>query len=204
MTVRSALRTRRQNHAHRRIQVLLSDYLDGGLSVQQETLVESHARICERCRGVILSPPSATRMLRSIEHELPPNLVDGILARLASQEVSDLPVRERARPIAPASQDESHAVAEPKARQRLASARAAVLYCLRPSYLWRTLPIALLSGSVLTAMYEANDVLAGRADVATYLMCACNFLLAFVLVSLGPLVARSQGRRRRASDRATN
>lgn len=78
-----------------------------------------------------------------------------------------------------------------------------MLYCLRPSRLRRTLPIALLAGSVLTAMYQATDVVAGRANADSYLMCACNFLLAFALVSLGSLLARATGRRRRASDRAT-
>lgn len=138
-------------------------------------------------------PPGASPMtvgsaLRSLKHDPPPN---------------DLPVRERARPAAPASRHDSEGVADPKPRKRLASARAALLYCLRPSRLRRTLPIALLAGSVLTAMYQATDVVAGRANADTYLMCACNFLLAFALVILGSLLARSTGRRRRASDRAT-
>ena len=122
--------------------------------------------------------------LRSLKHDPPPN---------------DLPVRERARPAAPASRHDSEGVADPKPRKRPASA---LLYCLRPSRLRRTLPIALLAGSVLTAMYRARR--RRRSSERRQLPdVRRNFLLAFALVSLGPLLARSTGRRRRASDRAT-
>jgi hypothetical protein len=49
-------------------------------------------------------------------------------------------------------------------------------------------------------MYQLSDLVHGKAGAGTYLMCACNFLVAFVLVSLGPLIAVHVARRRRQRD----
>jgi hypothetical protein len=70
-------------------------------------------------------------------------------------------------------------------------ARAAVEYCLRRRNLSRTLRIALFVGLVLTLINQGTVILAGEASTGTWVRCALNFVVPFVVSNAGLLSGRS-------------
>lgn len=67
---------------------------------------------------------------------------------------------------------------------------AAVVYCRRPSHLRRTLSTALVVGIVLTAINQGSVLLGGDVGAATYVRCALNFVVPFVVSNVGLLSGR--------------
>jgi hypothetical protein len=68
--------------------------------------------------------------------------------------------------------------------------RAALAYCGRREHLRRTLRIALVVGIVLTAINQLDVILGGDATAATWVKCALNFVVPFVVSNLGLLSGR--------------
>jgi len=68
--------------------------------------------------------------------------------------------------------------------------RDALAYCRRPAHLRRTVRIALVVGLVLTAINQLDVILGGAATTATWIKCALNFVVPFVVSNLGLLSAR--------------
>lgn len=66
----------------------------------------------------------------------------------------------------------------------------AVRYCTRPAHLRRTVRIALVVGVVLTAINQLDVIVAGDATTATWVKCALNFVVPFVVSNLGLLSGR--------------
>ena len=66
----------------------------------------------------------------------------------------------------------------------------AVRYCARPHRLRRTARIALVVGLILTAVNQLQVILDGHATLATWLRCAANFVIPFVVSNLGILAGR--------------
>jgi hypothetical protein len=66
----------------------------------------------------------------------------------------------------------------------------AVGYCAQPKRLRRTARIALVVGLILTAVNQLQVILGGHATAATWLRCAANFLIPFVVSNLGVLAGR--------------
>jgi hypothetical protein len=69
--------------------------------------------------------------------------------------------------------------------------RNALAYCRRPEHLRRTVRIALVVGLVLTAINQLDVILGGGATTGTWIKCALNFVVPFVVSNLGLLSARS-------------
>jgi hypothetical protein len=69
----------------------------------------------------------------------------------------------------------------------------ALSYCRRPAHLRRTLRIALVVGIVLTAINQLDVLLSGHAGTGTYVKCALNFMVPFVVSNLGLLSGRRAG-----------
>lgn len=59
------------------------------------------------------------------------------------------------------------------------------LLCLQPSTLRRTIPIALVVGSLLTLINEGDLLLAGDVSARTAVKIVLNFCVPFVVSSLG-------------------
>jgi hypothetical protein len=76
--------------------------------------------------------------------------------------------------------------------------RAAVSYCAQPAHLRRTVRIALVVGLVLTAINQLDVLLRGDAEALTYVKCALNLVVPFVVSNLGLLAGRAQPDRRDA------
>ena len=75
------------------------------------------------------------------------------------------------------------------------SARAMILeacrYCGRPERLRRTLLIALVVGTVLTAINQLDVILRGDATTATAVKCGLNYVVPFIVSNLGLLTGRN-------------
>jgi hypothetical protein len=67
----------------------------------------------------------------------------------------------------------------------------ALRYCLQRRHLRRTLRIALVVGVVLTAINQLDVIASGDATTTTWVKCALNFLVPFVVSNLGLLSGRA-------------
>jgi hypothetical protein len=79
-----------------------------------------------------------------------------------------------------------HAPFDPRPRR---SVRECLAYCAQPAHLRRTVRIALAVGLVLTAINQLDVIAAGDATTATWVKCALNFAVPFVVSNLGLLSA---------------
>ena len=77
------------------------------------------------------------------------------------------------------------------ARGRRSAVAEAIHYCARPAHLRRTVRIALVVGVVLTAINQLDVIIAGDATTGTWIKCALNFVVPFVVSNLGLLSGRS-------------
>jgi len=75
-------------------------------------------------------------------------------------------------------------------RSRSEELRAALAYCARPQHLRRTLRIAFIVGLLLTVINQSGVIAAGDATAATWVRCALNFVVPFVVSNLGLLGGR--------------
>ena len=66
--------------------------------------------------------------------------------------------------------------------------RVALRICLRPDHLRRTLTIAVVVGTILTAINHADVIARGDATSATLAKAALNYVVPFVVSNLGLLV----------------
>ena len=74
-----------------------------------------------------------------------------------------------------------------------ARAREALAYCARREHVRRTVCIALVVGVVLTAINQADVIASGDATATTWLKCALNFVVPFIVSNLGLLSGRAPG-----------
>lgn len=73
---------------------------------------------------------------------------------------------------------------------RRAQVSEAIAYCRRPQHLRRTITTALVVGTLLTAINQAGVLLGGEATAATFVRCALNFCVPFVVGNVGLLSGR--------------
>lgn len=77
--------------------------------------------------------------------------------------------------------------------------RDALRICLQPEHLRRTLTIAVVVGTVLTAINHADVIARGDATGATLAKAALNYLVPFIVFNLGLLVGARGERREKYS-----
>jgi hypothetical protein len=75
-------------------------------------------------------------------------------------------------------------------RGALGIARDACAFCLQRRNLRRTLPIALVVGVLLTLINQGGVVAAGHATTGTWVRCALNFVVPFLVSNAGLLSGR--------------
>lgn len=66
--------------------------------------------------------------------------------------------------------------------------RAALRTCLQPRHLRRTLTIAVVVGTVLTTINQADVIARGEATSTTVVKAVLNYLVPFIVSNLGLLV----------------
>lgn len=69
-------------------------------------------------------------------------------------------------------------------------------YCLRRRHLRSTLRIALVVGTILTAINQADVILGGSATTLTWVKAALNYCVPFLVSNLGLLAGRRAERER--------
>ena len=67
---------------------------------------------------------------------------------------------------------------------------AALRYCLRPRNLRRTMRIAVLVGTLLTAINQGSVIADGQATTLTWVRCGLNFLIPLLVSNAGLLSGR--------------
>lgn len=68
--------------------------------------------------------------------------------------------------------------------------RDALEFCMQRRNLRRTIRIAVVVGFVLTLINQGTVIAAGHATTATWLRCALNFVVPFLVSNAGMLSAR--------------
>lgn len=63
-------------------------------------------------------------------------------------------------------------------------------YCFTAERLKRTILTALIVGSVLTLLNQVDVVVSGKATSITYLKCAGNYVVPFIVSNVGMLIGR--------------
>jgi hypothetical protein len=66
----------------------------------------------------------------------------------------------------------------------------ALRICGRPEHLRRTIRIALVVGTILTLINQADVILSGDATAITGVKCALNYCVPFVVSNLGLLAGK--------------
>jgi hypothetical protein len=73
----------------------------------------------------------------------------------------------------------------------------AIRICLRPEHLRRTLTIALVVGTILTAINQADVFIRGDATLVTWIKTGLNYCVPFVVSNLGLLAGKRAERQAR-------
>ena len=65
----------------------------------------------------------------------------------------------------------------------------------RPEHLRRTLGIALVVGTILTLVNQADVIIGGDATALTWIKCVANYVTPFIVSNLGLLAGKAAERR---------
>jgi len=198
--------TVRWGHARART---LSRYLEGDLGQSERLSLEAHLRDCPDCREHLKSLTSTLEALRSMRPSARPDLADSIIAALrakapARESEPGLSVKRVGSPVLTLVSNQGPDGIE---RASVGPARwagwrrmpqALLGYCLRRPQLRLTLPLALLAGVALSVINQGSMIFGGRAKVLEVcVQCAPNFVIPFVALNVGLLLAARAARRRR-------
>ena len=70
---------------------------------------------------------------------------------------------------------------------------------MRREHLRRTVPIALVVGTILTLINQADVIAGGDASTATWLKAVANYVVPFIVSNLGLLAGKRAEREREAA-----
>jgi hypothetical protein len=71
--------------------------------------------------------------------------------------------------------------------------REALRTCREPEHLRRTATLALVVGTILTAINQLDIILKGQAVALTWVKCGLNYCVPFVVSNLGLLAGKRGG-----------
>ena len=172
---------------------LLSEYIDHDLQPRRQKRIERHLRRCSRCRELVDSLTRTVHALGSMQTTTRPGLAQSVIAALRTDGPTPRSPSGRsarggrsARLLLIQGSGESA-----PARRRRALARLSYAGRLR-----LTLPIALLVGAAITLLNQSQMIFAGRIDLEMCAVCALNFVIPFLALNVGLLLAMGATRRR--------
>lgn len=186
----------------------VSRYLDDELGESERLGLDEHASGCGECSELVRSMRSTLRALRSMPSSTRSGLGDSVIAvlREGGPESAFAPRARASRApsgvLSVVPDIASDAVTEAGARgdahaPLLLMPRALLRYCLRRPQLRLTLPLGLLVGVALSLINKGYMIFEGRVDAEMCAVCALNFVIPFVALNIGLLVAtRVTGRKR--------
>jgi len=184
----------------------LSRYLGGELRRSERIALEAHLGGCPDCRALRESVAATVRALESLRPDVRPGLADSIIAALratsSSPDVAQVGSSRRwgsagLTVVADAGQPIDSAITAPARSSLRRSASALLAYCLRRPQLRLTLPLGLLVGVALSLINQGYMIFNGRVDVGMCAVCALNFVIPFIALNVGLLLATRVVRRRR-------
>jgi anti-sigma factor RsiW len=184
----------------------LSRYLEGELGRSERLALEAHLGGCPECRALRESLRATVRALECLRPDIRPGVADSVIAALrASGSSPDLAQVASARRwgsagltvVAEAGRPIESAVTRPARSSLRRSASALLAYCLRRPQLRLTLPLGLLVGAALSLINQGYMIFDGRVDVGMCAVCALNFVIPFIALNIGLLLATRAMRRRR-------
>jgi rhodanese-related sulfurtransferase len=106
-----------------------------------------------------------------------------------------LPVVDPAPPGSAATVHQDERLREPAFAGDHERVRDALRICLEPEHLRRTLTIAIVVGTILTAINHADVILRGEATWSTVVKAALNYVVPFIVSNLGLLAGARTERR---------
>jgi len=186
----------------------LSQYLDGELTQPQRRALETHLGDCPDCRRLVESLTATVDALGSMRADAKAGRADSVIAALRAQSPSNAALRAAAprrsgSPMLtvvpdPGPDAVGQTAAAPRARSiRRNIPRALLDYCLRRPQLRLTLPLGLSLGIALSLINKGYMIFSGRVDAEMCAVCALDFVIPFVALNVGLLLAtRVAGRRR--------
>jgi anti-sigma factor RsiW len=181
---------------------VLSRYLDDDLDPQARQTLETHVQGCPRCRSGLASLASTLRALGSPEAEHPDGLADSIIAALHADAPDEAEAAQRsesarvpALTLVPGSPQAS--IGDRMWNRWPHEAHSALRWCLQRTQLRLTLPIALVTGAVLSLVNMGGMLMHGKIDLGVCVSCAIDFLVPFFALNLGLLMLLWAPRRRR-------
>jgi anti-sigma factor RsiW len=181
----------RRRHPAARV---FSEYFDGDLNARAHRALEAHVRECAHCRATLASLTATVRTLGSLETDSPPGLADSIIAALRTEPPPESaggrrPVATAALPALSLVPDPGRATRGDRTLERWPqAARAALRWCLRLRQLRLTVPIALVTGVLLSLVNMGGMLMHGKIDLGVCVSCAIDFLLPFLAINLGLLM----------------
>lgn len=163
---------------HRFVATRLSAYQDGALPDAELRRVRAHLPGCRRCRDELDELAAMTSRLR-VSSTAPP---DGLAARV----IAHLDAESAAPRLS--------VVDDPVDLSAPRSAALAACWVIAREHLSRTLPLAFLVGLAVTLLKDLQPLLADGFTTQNCVICGLNFVLAFVLLNTGIMLAyaRSQ------------
>jgi len=191
----------RWGHARTRT---LSRHLDGELSDRERRALEAHLGDCVRCRALWQSLSSTIRALGSLQTPTRPGVAGSVIAavRASTPSQTGAAARPQASPSLTVVRDAvSVANGLPTGGPESQAsgpgvARALMGYCLRRPQLRLTLPLGLLVGIALSLINKGYMIFNGRVDLEMCAICGLDFVIPFVALNVGLLLAAHLARRR--------
>ena len=195
----------RSRHARPEV---LSRYLDGELEREEHLSIEAHLRGCSDCRELLESLKSAVEGLQSMRARATNRIADSVIAALRKEgppqdAIDVLSSNAQRSPTLTVVPDRvADRVVPTNGRPSASSLRARIprallAYCLRRPQLRLTLPLGLVVGIALSLINKGYMIFSGNVDVEMCAVCALDFVIPFIALNVGLIVATRVTRRRR-------
>lgn len=159
---------------HRFSSTRLCAYRDAALPDDEARRVHDHLARCVECRGSLVELTAMATQLRASTAPAPDGLAERVIAYLdAESTAARLSVVSSESDIGRASRD-------------------APVWQVTRRHLRRTLPLAFVIGLLIALLKDLGALLADGLTLETCTVCGANFVVAFVVLNLGLLLALPQ------------
>ncbi len=165
---------------HRFTAARLSAYRDDDLPDDEHRRVRTHLRGCRPCRETLDEMAMFASRLRTSSTPPPAGLAERVIAHLDAESP--------AIQLRVVDEDTSRAPRHPSRPV----ATVAAQWSVTRGHLRTTLPLAILVGIAITLLKDLGPLLADGLTTQNCVVCGLNFVLSFVLMNVGIMLASSR------------